>query len=591
MKKENYQNSQSEELNKIELAQKHNLVNEAKFLFKMYLLTLKRGVQNRISPVKKFSIGNKLINESVIAISDSLLWNLDDNSDNWILTAGKIENLRIASRKINGIEIKANEIFSFWKHLGNPNLGKGFVVGREIREGCIVPTKAGGLCQLSNALYDAALKAGFEIVERHKHTKVIKGSLAELDRDATVKWNYIDLRFKSNSDFRIEVELNSDRLIVVFKSKTKNIKLSDNTELNKRNSNLLNDCYSCGNTSCFKHSNVTSIHPKTSNVTFILDEKWPEYDDYIKNIATNSDLFIVPIKKNKLLRTNRYNWSVLENNEAKSTLIAGAYRALKLRLASSEQNNLFELSMHLDKIIAKSASKKVPLYSTHLVISQNLLPFIYETGILGGRTFDVLMTRLPIGRLQKQLDLAFSKFPNSPTLNDFRAGEDLINLENRALNLARKIITPHTEIAAIFNNKSVKLNWNFPQIKAESQIANKILFPASALARKGAYEMKQLAKELKWNLVVAGFSKEYDNFWEDLRIEKFNGDLSQIGLVIYPTYIEHQPRLILKALANRIPVITTPACGIENSDLLTIVELQDYENLRNIAIEKIQKLF
>ena len=66
-----------------------------------------------------------------------------------------------------------------------------------------MPTIAGGLCQLSNALYDTALKANFEIIERHRHTKVIKSSLAEQDRDATVKWNYVDLRFKSTRSFRM----------------------------------------------------------------------------------------------------------------------------------------------------------------------------------------------------------------------------------------------------------------------------------------------------------------------------------------------------------------------------------------------------
>ena len=72
------------------------------------------------------------------------------------MTAGKIENLRISTKKLHGLEGKANETFSFWKHIGNPNFGQDYVIGREIREGCIVPTIAAGLCQLSNALYDAA---------------------------------------------------------------------------------------------------------------------------------------------------------------------------------------------------------------------------------------------------------------------------------------------------------------------------------------------------------------------------------------------------------------------------------------------------
>jgi len=163
------------------------------FAAKVNGLIIKRMMTNLVNPTPRFSKNkgehySDVISSSeselwksstqVIASSESELWNADDNKLNWILTAGKIENLRIASKKFNGLEVKANQIFSFWKHLGNPNFNQGFVVGREIREGCIVPNVGGGLCQLSNALYDAALNAGFEIIERHKHTKVVSGSLS-----------------------------------------------------------------------------------------------------------------------------------------------------------------------------------------------------------------------------------------------------------------------------------------------------------------------------------------------------------------------------------------------------------------------------
>ena len=237
-------------MHKQELTEKHSFIDSSIFRLKTNILTGKRSIENLFSPLRLFKDTRALVNEPIIAFSGSDLWNPFDNKSNWILTAGKIQNLRIASRKLHGIEIKANEVFSFWKHVGNPNFGKGYVVGREVKEGCIVPTIAGGLCQLSNALYDAALKANFEIVERHRHTKIVKGSLAEQDRDATVKWNYVDLRFKSSYDFRIEVELTSDKLIVSFKSQQKNIK-SGELKLNFKAPSKLNDCYSCGNLACF----------------------------------------------------------------------------------------------------------------------------------------------------------------------------------------------------------------------------------------------------------------------------------------------------------------------------------------------------
>jgi hypothetical protein len=64
----------------------------------------KRIIINQIFPVRKFKINTKRSNDSVISTSESELWNPDDNQQNWILTAGKIQNKRIAAKKINGIQ-------------------------------------------------------------------------------------------------------------------------------------------------------------------------------------------------------------------------------------------------------------------------------------------------------------------------------------------------------------------------------------------------------------------------------------------------------------------------------------------------------
>ncbi|MFK9780915.1 VanW family protein, partial [Escherichia coli] len=87
----------------------------------------------------------------------------------------------------------------------------------EVRQGCIVPALGGGICQLSNALYDLALKANFEIVERHPHTRTVPNSDVPSGRDATVAWNHIDLRFRSQVAYRIEAHLTSGELIVRFR--------------------------------------------------------------------------------------------------------------------------------------------------------------------------------------------------------------------------------------------------------------------------------------------------------------------------------------------------------------------------------------
>src|SRR6185436_244312 len=150
----------------------------------------------------------KVVAESVTPLRTDL------GSTGRLLTEGKIENLRRAVRRIDGVELRPGDVFSFWAQVGRASRWRGFRRGRELREGCLVPSIGGGLCQLSNALYDAALKAGLEIVERHAHTRVLAGSLAEVGRDATVFWNYVDLRFRSQNAFRIEADLSADHLAV-----------------------------------------------------------------------------------------------------------------------------------------------------------------------------------------------------------------------------------------------------------------------------------------------------------------------------------------------------------------------------------------
>lgn len=83
-----------------------------------------------------------------------------------------------------------------------------------MRQGCIIPTLAGGLCQMSNSLYRAAREAGCEIVERHGHTAAIPGSPFPPGEDATVFWNYVDLRFRDTRAMSISVKLDRDSLIV-----------------------------------------------------------------------------------------------------------------------------------------------------------------------------------------------------------------------------------------------------------------------------------------------------------------------------------------------------------------------------------------
>ena len=160
--------------------------------------------------------------DSLLAESRSPLWDHAAPRVEQVLNAGKIQNLRVASRRLDGCVFVAGQEFSFWRQVGWPGRLRGFVRGRELRQGCLVPSTGGGLCQLSNALYDCALQAGFHILERHRHSRLIPGSLAEQDRDATVFWNYVDLRFSSAREFQIRIEMTAEEMTVQFRGRHEN---------------------------------------------------------------------------------------------------------------------------------------------------------------------------------------------------------------------------------------------------------------------------------------------------------------------------------------------------------------------------------
>lgn len=109
----------------------------------------------------------------------------------------------------------------------------------------------------------------------------------------------------------------------------------------------------------------------------------------------------------------------------------------------------------------------------------------------------------------------------------------------------------------------------------------KVLFPASALGRKGAYEVRQLARDLGLALVVLDGACDDPAFWNGVNVVKTNGDpFDDIKLVVYPAYVEHQPRILLRAIASGIPVIATTACGVTGGEKVTLVPVGDYEVLK-----------
>lgn len=127
------------------------------------------------------------------------------------LERGKRRNVALAATAIDGLILGAGAAFSFWRSVGPLTAGRGFVAGMELASGCAVPAIGGGVCLLSNALYQLAARAGWRILERHGHSAAV-ADVAALD--ATVAFPHVDLRFAATAPAVISAEVRGDVLVV-----------------------------------------------------------------------------------------------------------------------------------------------------------------------------------------------------------------------------------------------------------------------------------------------------------------------------------------------------------------------------------------
>lgn len=120
----------------------------------------------------------------------------------------KAENIRIAAACIDGIIIHPGEVFSFWKLVGKVTKRKGYLEGRVIVRKKLTVGLGGGLCNLSNSLNRMVLHSPLTLAEFHTHSDALapdEGKRIPLGAGTSVSYNYVDYRFKNNTDQDFQV--------------------------------------------------------------------------------------------------------------------------------------------------------------------------------------------------------------------------------------------------------------------------------------------------------------------------------------------------------------------------------------------------
>lgn len=509
----------------------------------------------------------------ILAESESALWPREEVDP--LLVAGKLQNLRTALARLDGIVVPAGATLGFWRQVGRATRRRGYTLGRELREGCVIPAVGGGLCQLSNALYDTALRAGLEIRERHGHSRVLPGSLAERNRDATVFWNYVDLRLRAPFAWRLEVTMDAHQLRLRIRGEANEPVAALPVSIGARSSSEPEgDCGSCGQARCHRH-----VGPTVAGLRRVwwMQEAWPEFRACLDSERGDGDHVFGA-------GGQRLPAQALPRRITQSL----AWRYGRWRGRALPQVRLAQLQAH-----AGDLARRLQARDIDLVLPQSLLPFLWRQGHLAGRRYAVMMTALPMRTLQAVLDTAVALHPDTASLRDFRADPALVEAEWRALQAAQAWWSPHAQVQALAGERARRLPWRVPEplprpAGAPGRATPRLFFAASSLARKGILELLAAFRGEDVEILLPPGDSEsgLDAGRATLRrVGSYREGLAAADLVVLPAWIEHQPRALLGAIANGLPVVATPACGL-GIDLPWIrVEAGDVAGLRAAVLQ------
>ena len=131
-------------------------------------------------------------------------------------TAERINNIRLAASKLDGLILLPGESFSYNETVGKRTQEAGFQYADAYSDGQVVPELGGGICQVSSTLYSAALYSRLKILSRTNH--YFKVGYLDYGMDATVSWGQPDFKFRNDRELPIKLAayLNEDESSLVI---------------------------------------------------------------------------------------------------------------------------------------------------------------------------------------------------------------------------------------------------------------------------------------------------------------------------------------------------------------------------------------
>lgn len=126
------------------------------------------------------------------------------------LQKNKVTNLRIASKRIDGIVVKPGEEFSFWNLVGNATKRKGYLEGLVISNSQMKKGVGGGLCQMANMIHWLVLHTPLEVTELHHHSDALFPDVKRrvpFGTGTSISYKALDYRFKNTTNTPIQIRI------------------------------------------------------------------------------------------------------------------------------------------------------------------------------------------------------------------------------------------------------------------------------------------------------------------------------------------------------------------------------------------------
>lgn len=121
----------------------------------------------------------------------------------------KVFNLKLAAVPLQGMLIRPEETFSFWKRVKNADRQTPYKEGLIVVNGKMTTAPGGGLCQMSNLLFWMFLHTPLEVIERYGHTarEFPDEEDGPVGVDATVSEGWLDLKAKNKTQATYQIHL------------------------------------------------------------------------------------------------------------------------------------------------------------------------------------------------------------------------------------------------------------------------------------------------------------------------------------------------------------------------------------------------